>query len=143
MPRPCLAPIAPALPTVCLNVSVRMINHPAAPLSVANIQSALLLAELAVSTVGHQLHYLLQQKPLHGGIPVQCCFLLQEVPAPQPKSAGRPVPAQLRKPAQVSSPHQPLSSRLGPQPATIRRQSQTPATDQVRASCTMIDIGCC
>ena len=64
--------------------------------------------------------------------------LLQGGLAPQPKFAGGSAAQAMasRRPTQASSLQQPLSNRLGPQPATLRHHSQPPATDQVRASCT-------
>lgn len=69
---------------------------------------------------------------LSAGQPDQGCAFLQMAAAQQPKAARQSVPVQSRKPAQVSPPHpQPLSKRLGPQPAALRRPIQKPATDQV------------
>lgn len=72
-------------------------------------------------------------------LPIQTSLtLLQGGPAPQPKFAGGSAAQAMasRRPTQASSPQQPLSNRLGPQPATLRHHSQPPVTDQVRASCT-------
>ena len=64
---------------------------------------------------------------------IKVVLFLQMAAAPQPKASRQSVPVQSRKPAQVSAPHpQPLSKRLGPQPAVLRRPAQKPATDQVR-----------
>ena len=121
----------------CLNAclcSVTMSNHPAAPgvCSKHPVYTATLPS--------HQLSSLLQLNPFSAGIPDRCCSVAQGLSASQPKSAGPPLPVQSRKPAQVSSPPQPLSSRLGPQPAALRRPSQTPTYDQVRAGCTVAEI---
>ena len=109
-------------------------NHPAA-LDVCNKRSV-----CTAIVPSHQLSSLLQLNPFSASIPDCCGSVLQGFPAPQPKSAEPPLPLQSRKPAQVSSPQQPLSSRLGPQPTAPRRQSQTPALDQVRAGGTVTGV---